>query len=123
MAGDYTVKTIWNMDEAVLKTIHSLKTAFLIQIQQWRLDHAYWTVRNIRMEVDSKFKEKEQKKVDSELKKLEETRKEYLQDKKMKIGEFYNCLESFYILLNRYMKAHGLFFREGDDPRQAVLQR
>lgn len=120
---DFTAKTVWNMDEAVLKTIHELKTAFLIQIQHWQLENAYWTVRNIRMEVDAKLKDKEQKEANGKIKELEETRKKYLMDKRNKRGEFYNCLEEFYILLNRYMKSHGLFFREGDDPRQAVLQR
>jgi len=123
MVADFTAKTVWNMDEAVLKTIKDLKTAFLVLMQTWRLDNAYWIIRNIRMEIDAKLKEKEQTIVDKKLKDLEEKRKEYLQDKNKKRGEFYFYLEDYYILLNRYMKKHGLYFREGDDPRLSVLQR
>jgi len=123
MVYEPTLKVVWNMDEAVLKSIHYLKVRFVFQMQNWDLDGAYWTIRNIRMEIDSKLKDKEQENVGTKLKEMEDQRKKYLKDKKNKKGEFYLTLENYYILLNRYMKQHGLYFRENEDPRYAVLQR
>ncbi len=123
MPYEPTLKAVWNMDEAILKTIHYLKTEFILKIHKWQLEEAYWTLRDIRMEIDSKLKDTEQAKANSELKILETKRLEYLKDKKGKKGEFYVACENYYILLNRYMKLHGLYFRESDDPRYAVLQR
>jgi len=125
MAVDTVLKSIWNMDEAVLKAIYFLKLKFVNHLKDWELDSAYWTLRNIRMEVDSKLKSEEQEMVADDLEKLEKERNEYLKNPKdsKQRGEFYLQLESYYILLNRLMKRHGLYFREGDDPRYAVLQR
>lgn len=118
-----TLKAVWNMDEAILKTIHYLKTEFILKIHKWQLEEAYWTLRDIRMEIDSKLKGEEQKTAKNELNELEKRRKDYLKDKKKEKGKFYVACEQYYILLNRYMKIHGLYFRESDDPRYAVLQR
>jgi len=118
-----TLKAVWNMDEAILKTIHYLKTEFILKIHKWQLEEAYWTLRDIRMEIEAKLKDKEQEKAKDKLKELETKRGEYLKDPKAKRGEFYVACEQYYILLNRYMKIHGLYFRESDDPRYAVLQR
>lgn len=123
MVYEPTLKAIWNMDEGILKSILFLKMTLIYQMQNWDLDRAYWTLRNIRMEIDSKLKSEEQKIAENKLKTLENTRREYLKDKRNKKREFYLALENYYVLLNRYMKAHGLYFREGDDPRYAVLQR
>lgn len=118
-----TLKAIWNMDEAILKTIHYLKTEFILKIHKWQLEEAYWTLRDIRMEIDSKLKGEEQKNAERKLRSLEKKRVEYLKNKKEKSGEFYIACEQYYLLLNRNMKIHGLYFRESDDPRYAVLQR
>ena len=123
MPGEPTLKAVWNMDEAILKTIHYLKTEFILKIHKWELEEAYWTLRDIRMEIDSKLKDEEQKNAKKELEALEVKRKAYLRDNKGKKGEFYIACEQYYLLLNRYMKLHGLYFRESDDPRFAVLQR
>lgn len=123
MPYEPTLKAVWNMDEAILKTISELKRGFIIKIHRWELEEAYWTLRDLRMEIDSKLKDKEQEKAKTELNNLEKTREDYLKDKKAKKGEFYVACEKYYLLLNRYMKVHGLYFRESDDPRYAVLQR
>jgi len=122
---DYTAKAVWNMDEAVLKQIQLLKFIFIGHLHKWELESAYWTIRGIRMEVDAKLKDKEQENVEKELKELEMVRNTYLLNKTdaEKKGEYWYALEKFCILLNRLMKRHGVYFREGDDPKYAVLQR
>ena len=108
------LKAVWNMDEAVCRTIHSLKNAFILSMKDWNLENAYWTVRQIRMEAEAKFTDPEQKLCNKKLKELEKSRKECLKDKE-KRGELYLSLESYYVVLNRLMKKHALYFREQDD--------
>jgi len=120
--GEPTLKTLWNMDDAVLKAICRLKLLFTFYMQMWKLDDAYWILRIMRAEMESKLKEEEQDTIEAEMEKLEQTRKNYL-IQKIKRGEFFLVLENYYILLNRLMKKHGLYFREKDDPRFAVLKR
>jgi len=112
-----TDKTIWNMDDAILRTIHELKIAFITYMHLGDLENSYWIARQIRMEIESKLKENEQKELENKLKKLEEKRKDALIDKNdlTKRSNFYLTLENFYISLNRYMKKYGFFFREFED--------
>ena len=111
---DDTLKAEWNMDDSILKSVLMLKYQFIESLKNWKLDDAYWVVRQIRMEVEAKFKDKEQKKLAQDILKLEILRTEYFKDKKLR-GKFYRCLEDFNIILNRLMKKHGLYFREHDD--------
>ena len=72
-------------------------------------------------------KEREEKEeVDSELKNVEEARKVFhsqgQEDEDAKVT-FYDVLEKFYMYLCYIMKKHGLYFREGEDMRLAVLKR
>lgn len=106
------VQTIWNMDEAVLRTVHQLKVLFIYQLHNWQLDEAYWTIRSLWMEVDAKFKPKERKEAITKIEDLEGERQQYVQDKIQRRSDFYLKLEKFYIFLNRLMKEHGIFFRE-----------
>ena len=109
-----TLKAEWNMDDSVLKSVLMLKYQFIEAMKGWNLDGAYWIVRQIRMEVEAKFKEKEQEQLANDILELEELRTNYFKDKSLK-GKYYRGLENFNIILNRLMKKHGLYFREHDD--------
>jgi hypothetical protein len=108
-------KAIWNMDDSVLKTLWYLKNLFIQQKQSWNLDKAYWTLRNIWMESEAKFNQKERDEIAKKINNLEKTRKEFVKDKTNYEGIFYVELEKTYIALNRLMKSNGMFFREGED--------
>ena len=109
-----TLKAEWNMDDSVLKSVLMLKYQFIEAMKSWNLDGAYWIIRQIRMEVEAKFKLKEQEQVEEDILELEQLRNAWFKDKKLK-GKFYRGLENFMIILNRLMKKHGLYFREHDD--------
>ena len=111
---DDTLKAEWNMDDSILKSVLMLKYQFIEAMKRWNLDGAYWIIRQIRMEVEAKFKEKEQIQLDEDILELEGLRNQFFKDKKLK-GKFYRGLENFMIILNRLMKKHGLYFREHDD--------
>lgn len=112
--SDETLKAEWNMDDSVLKSILLLKYQFIEAMKNWKLDEAYWIARQIRMEAEAKFKEKEQEQLAEDMLELENLRNEWFKNKKLK-GKFYRGLESFNIIINRLMKKHGLYFREHDD--------
>lgn len=109
-----TLKAEWNMDDSVLKSVLLLKYQFIEAMKSWELERAYWVARQIRMEVEAKFKVKEQEQLEEDILELEKLRTSYMKDKKLK-GKFYRGLENFNIILNRLMKKHGLYFREHDD--------
>jgi len=109
-----TAKSIWNIDDAVMKTIYNLKVQFLIFMQKWDMENAYWILTLIDMEVSSKFSSQEQTKLDKSMNDLEESRKDFA-EKKISAGKFFLDLRNIYKKMNLLMKEHGLYFREAED--------
>ena len=152
MGEEESQQSIWNFDGAELYLIFQIKSAIFDAIEKWDIDTAYRKVRLLRMELDSKLvrerkkiieelqsdteqqsktkkKEKkltEKKEVDDLIKELDQIYSDYL-----KIGVPTNEEKSFmiqiiefvYMELCHIMKKHGLYFREGEDFRLAVLRR
>lgn len=148
---DQAPKAIWNLDNVELYIIFQIKMKFITALEQWNLEDAYWSLRDLRRELDAKIgrskekfdgitleedkEAKEEKKktsttekieVDKKIKDLEIVRLNY---SKLKIqtleerGKYYLALEELYMYLCFLMKKHGLYFREGEDSRMAVLRR
>lgn len=153
MGEGETQQSLWNFDGAELFLIFEIKQKVVIALEDWNVDEAYRKVRLLRMELDAKLKrgnkkiiqdfedeieeekgnkkEKtkkkntEKKEVDDMMISLDNCFSEYNQDrddedKKIKL---YKEIESFYMNLCYIMKVHGLYFREGEDMRLAVLRR
>jgi len=140
-----TQQSVWNFDGAELFAIFDIKRRFMSNLDTWNLEGAYWDLRSLRREIDAKLKRKDRKIIEefeNENKKKQETttekqeidklisvvdsnKKEY--DDSDKTNEdkskFYLKLESAYMKLCFIMKKHGLYFREGEDSRLAVLRR
>lgn len=112
---DTTLKSEWNMDDAVLKQILLLKYKFLNYLHTWDLNNAYFTLREVWSEVDAKFKPLEQEFCKETIDELEQKRNEWLSNQNKFKGEFYHAIQEVYIMFNRLMKKHGLYFREHDD--------
>ena len=112
---DNTLKAEWNMDDAMLKHILLLKHNFVQSIHTWDLNSAYFTLREVWMEVEAKFKPKERGRLRKMIKELEIVRNEYFKDQRHLKGKFFSSLQNGMIKLNRLMKKHGLYFREHDD--------
>lgn len=140
------IQSVWNFDGAELSLIFQIKAQAGFLLNEWNLEGAYWSLRNLRREIDAKLKREKGKKkkfeiiVGEEKKQVEFNEKErvdYLlvelvnerdtfltspQDNE-DLSRFYLVLEEFYLLLSRLMKEHGLYFREGDDPSDAFRRR
>lgn len=151
MVNEDTQQSVWNFDGAELLLIFEIKAEVVSNLQTWELESAYWKLRDLRRELDAKLgrkeekfegivleedKEKHDKKkkktksekdaVDEKLKILEEERRKYNligSPSEKERGEYYLNLEEFYMHLCHLMKKHGIYFREGEDSRMAVLRR
>ena len=145
-------QSVWNFDGSELFLIFQIKEAIVYALDSWDIVTAYKKVRLLRMELDSKLvrdkkkiledfdkeiekqkaqKEKDKKKtekeqVDGMMKELDNSFTNYTRD-----GDFddeekslmFQQIESFYMHLCYLMKKHGIYFREGEDMRLAVLRR
>ena len=147
-----TQQSVWNFDGAEMFAIFEIKKAFINCLLDWDLEGAFWKVRTLRMELDAKLKRGNKKVIDDFEDELDEQRKVKLNKKATtekkdvdeKLGEleearqtynseeyksdeskvkFYLVLEDFYMHLCYLMKKHGIYFREGEDMRLAVLRR
>ena len=108
-------KSVWNIDDEILKIIKDLKVMFLISMKDWKLENAYWYLDLMITECDAKLRDDEQKDIEKELIILEKNRRSYKGNGKEQVGEFYVGLKNLYKKLNRLMKEHGVWFREQDD--------
>ena len=113
--SDTTLKSEWNMDDAILKQILLLKHQFLSYLHIWDLNNSYFTLRELWSEVDAKLKPIEQEYCEETMNELEIKRNDWERNKNKMRGEFYHSLQQVYMLFNRLMKKHGLYFREHDD--------
>ena len=121
-----TLKSMWNMDEARMRVLNTYLILCEDAFLDWDLPNIYLYLQAILRVISGKLSEKEFNGVKEKLNELEEVKR------KMDISEevrkedsvkFYNKANDIYIKLNRLMKNHGMFFREGADPRKAVLRR
>jgi len=140
-----TQQSVWNFDGAELYAIFDIKKRFMLNLDSWNLEQSYWDLRSLRREIDAKLKREERKviqefekekskgaekktekkKIDELIIKLDNARKEYNNSDKSDEpkADFYLELEECYMILCFIMKRHGLYFREGEDSRLAVLRR
>ena len=83
-------------------------------------------MKSIRRIVSGKFKTTEIGEVDKLFNELEKNKRNMDDPDKVDDSEsvkYYKKADEIYVKLNRLMKIHGLFFREGKDPRRAGLER
>lgn len=142
MVDENSPNTLWNIDGAQFYSIFQIKTRFVEYMLGWDLENAYWAVRTLRMEIDAKLKrgetssllkeieenkkkrgkKNEKEEMDDMMKVVDESRKEYI-GKKIDETQFFLILESFYMQICYIMKKNGMYYREGEDSRLAVLRR
>ena len=126
MADDYAPKSIWNLDDARLRTLNYFMVLCDEAFSLWELNEIYSHLRSIRRIICAKINDVEFGKVTIAFKELEilkRTMNKGEKDYDKKVIEYYNKCDEIYISMSRLMKKHGLFFREGEDPTKAVLKR
>lgn len=126
METPFNVKTIWNMDEARLKSLNTYMVLCEDAFVCWDLNNLYVYLKSIRRVVSGKITKKELANLDIKFGELEELKRKMDSDgndDESNPIKFYHKADDIYIDLNRMMKGHGLFFREGRDPTRAALER
>lgn len=151
MGEEESQQALWNFDGAELFLIFEIKKGIVDDLKLWDLEEAYRKLRLLRMELDAKLQRENKKIIDDYEEEIDSQRKEKKGKRKtekqevdgmlIKIDnyysdnyidnkddeetkeEFYKLLEEFYMHLCYLMKKHGLYFREGEDMRLAVLRR
>jgi hypothetical protein len=144
-----TTQSEWNFDGAENELIFALKLNIATKLRSWNLEGAFWDLRSLKIEIDSKLgraKKKlkeyltdeenakpenqeaksEKQECDELLVELEEIRAVYVTFPKPSEAQrvfFLKELENFYMHLCRLMKIHGMYFRDGGDSKPAVLRR
>lgn len=138
-------QSVWNFDGAELYLLFQIKARISEALEIWDLETAYRKLRVLRAELDAKLARRQKKILedfDKELGKQKvKTEKEEVDDAMSDIDKYYSKykssinpddeiksgfylkLEGFYMFLCFLMKKHGLYFREGEDSRLAVLRR
>ena len=144
---DQQQQSLWNFDGAELFLIFQIKSQIVVALEEWDLGEAYRKIRLLRGELDAKlirshkklieeFEKKDKKgegkkktekaRVDDKMKNLDNDYSNFIKindPSDEEKADFYKKLESLYMELCYLMKKHGLYFREGEDPRFAVLRR
>jgi len=147
MTEEYTDEqqtSIWNFDGAELFLLFQIKSQIVYAMDDWDLEEAYRKIRLLRMELDAKLVRTHKKIIEelgSEKQKKARTEKAIVDEMMQRVdneyavfininnptdeqkANFYKEVESFYMYLCYLMKSHGLYFREGEDTRFAVLRR
>jgi len=148
MSDEEQQNSSWNIDGLEHQLIFNLKSSIVYKLKNWDLDLAYWDLRLMRAEIDAKFsrgnkskielesemdkreleknKESEKQQVDRLMKELQEYRDKYVSlsvPNDHQKGEFFILLETFYMHLCFLMKVHGMYFKDGDSTKIAVLRR
>jgi hypothetical protein len=108
-------KSVWNIDDEILKIIKDLKSIFIIHMKDFRLEDAYWKLDALCMECDARLNNKEREEIENALKILEGNRQTYSKNGKGQAGEFYVNLRNLYKKINRMMVEHGVWFRAFED--------
>lgn len=151
MSEEESQQALWNFDGAELFLIFEIKKGIVDDLKLWDLEEAYRKLRLLRMELDAKLQRENKKIIDDYEEEIDSQRKEKKGKRKTEKQEvdgmlikidnyysdnyidnkddeetkeaFYKLLEEFYMHLCYLMKKHGLYFREGEDMRLAVLRR
>jgi len=126
MESTFNVKTIWNMDEARLKSLNTYMVLCEDAFVCWDLNNLYIYLKSIRRVISGKITETQLKGLDEKFEDLEKIKRKMDDDNNNDESipiKFYGKADEIYIDLNRLMKRHGLFFREGRDPTKAALER
>lgn len=116
-----TQQSLWNMDDERLKVINIKMMSASEALDSWDTELIYFSLYALLREASGKFAVKETEKLQKEMHKLNDLRLPSLKKRSPSKSEFWELGNDIYIEMNKLLKQHGLFFREGKDPRKTVI--
>ena len=128
MVMDNTVKSIWNMDEARLKSLNGYLLSCEFSLHHWDFENIHKYISDIKRVVFPMFKDTERDKLSIELEKLENLKRKLdnsSKDKEFQINStaYHHQADEIYLQFGILIVQHGLIFRKGDDAQFAALRR
>jgi hypothetical protein len=117
-----TQLAIWNMDEARLKSINDRMERCANALDNWQLEEIFFSILSLRREIAGKLTQTQLDSLNKDIEKLNEYRKNKLNKQDAnEVCQYWVLADKIYIDMNRLGKEHGWYFREGKDPRKAVV--
>ena len=128
MDTNFSPKTIWNFDEARMRTLHWHLMLCEAALEEWNINEINKELYTLRRIISGALSEKDWGELVKDYTKLEEYKRKLDNTQTEKENylitlKFYNKADEILLKLNRFMKKKGMFFREGEDPRFAALKR
>ena len=128
MALDTTVKSIWNMDEARLKSLNYYMLSCEAALHNWNLQVTHQFLQSIKLVLFPMFEKQEKEDLDKALKKLEIIKRDLdnsITEKNFKKTsvKYHNKASEIYLEFGTLIVKHGLIFRKGEDAQYAALRR
>lgn len=105
---DEDTQVEWNIDDAFLQAVFEAKIQFDIQLREWDLENAYWTLILLDSEVSPALKEDNQNTIKDEMKKINDARKKHFDSPTQE-----NKRDFHWKLLNIYKKFNSFMINEG----------
>lgn len=119
-----TVETKWNADQEKFLMIMDIEKALEEAFITYDIDNIYTLLRAYRRQTQTKFEEKAQKILQTDIDEISRKYEKYKKDKsENNKKDFYLYAEGFFLGISQALKNAGVYFREGRDASKAILQR
>jgi len=120
----FEVETKWNADNEKMAIIIALEQKLTEAFTKYDYGEVYTLLRVYRLNADPKFSETSRAEIAKDLDKLSiifsKLKKEY---KEETAQAFMLDAEDFFLSISRGLKKAGIYFREGRDASNAILER
>lgn len=123
--SDYNkVETKWNADSEKFMMIMDIEKSLEESFLSYDLDNIYNLLRAYRRQTNTKFIQTSQEELSKDLNVLSNLLSKFKQDRtEINKINFYLYAEDFFLKISQALKKAGVYFREGKDASNAVLER
>lgn len=122
--GIYSVETKWNADEQKLYILMAIEDELGMAFLNYDYDAIYRLLRVYRLHTNPKFSLKEQEGIKQKLVELSNILTKYKKEKSEElIRNFYLNAENLFLIISQGLKEAGVYYREGRNASNAILQR
>jgi hypothetical protein len=124
MTGFNSVETKWNADNEKMDILMQLETALTESFTSYDYESIYSLLRAYRLNADPKFSSNEREKIKTKLENITKLYNSLKANKAPEVAsEFFLEAEEFFLTISRGLKEAGIYFREGKNASNAILER
>lgn len=120
----FNIETKWNADNEKMTILLNLEDQITQALMEYDYGRIYSLLRVYRLNADPKFSNKEQPKLEEEMDKLTNSFLRLQKDNSdINKSTFVLLAENFFLKISRGLKGAGIYFREGRNANNAILER